>query len=417
MNRSAVGSTSGETSRSWRSKQRRQRPDRGVVAAQIPRRQWQRRVGALLAAIGLALGTSLLATGGATASPYRTDDGSAVYSLPAPGGQALAVTLGNYSGNARLSDQVVTYGLTEGGQPFPVAAAQGGTVVSARGDSVVRCRDASTDTTGKRYPNADCWAEANYVLIRHDDGSSALYMHFAPQTLTVRTGQVIRRGDCLGTAGDTGLASGVMLHFQVDINTPTPSNDRGWWLDDETAQVRFTDTSVINVTGDGVLQRSGQYVSGNLPGICPQTAPFSDPGGGVPAGSASQAQPQGEPQGNPQGQSQGKSQGSPQEQPQGKTGGHGSPGPSHSSGAPGATSKVSAPTGSAGSSGGSGSGGSGSRGSGGSGGVSSGVSQGGSGSSGSSGGSGSGGSGSHGSAGSGSGASSAPSHNNSTKGS
>jgi murein DD-endopeptidase MepM/ murein hydrolase activator NlpD len=56
---------------------------------------------------------------------------------------------------------------------------------------------------------------ANFVLVRHGDGTLGEYMHLAPSGIEVRPGQVVRRGQELGLSGNTGFSSTPHLHFQV----------------------------------------------------------------------------------------------------------------------------------------------------------------------------------------------------------
>ena len=53
----------------------------------------------------------------------------------------------------------------------------------------------------------------NVVLLRHENGQETLYAHM--QYLYVRTGEVVAAGQKLGTAGQTGRATGAHLHFEV----------------------------------------------------------------------------------------------------------------------------------------------------------------------------------------------------------
>lgn len=53
----------------------------------------------------------------------------------------------------------------------------------------------------------------NYVRILHEDGDETLYAHL--QYLFVHTGQEVSAGDCLGTVGETGNATGPHLHFEL----------------------------------------------------------------------------------------------------------------------------------------------------------------------------------------------------------
>ncbi len=57
---------------------------------------------------------------------------------------------------------------------------------------------------------------ANYVIIQHADGSTALYWHMKSGAVTsVGIGQTVAAGDYLGVVGSSGSSSGPHLHFEV----------------------------------------------------------------------------------------------------------------------------------------------------------------------------------------------------------
>ena len=82
------------------------------------------------------------------------------------------------------------------GRVLPVCA---GTPVLAALDGVV--------TAARRGA-----AYGNYVRLTHGDGQETLYAHM--QYLYVRAGEVVAAGQRLGTAGQTGRATGAHLHFE-----------------------------------------------------------------------------------------------------------------------------------------------------------------------------------------------------------
>lgn len=73
----------------------------------------------------------------------------------------------------------------------PVLAAMDGVVVSARRST----------------------SYGNCLRVTHADGWETLYAHL--QYLYVRTGEVVHAGQTLGTAGQTGRATGAHLHFEL----------------------------------------------------------------------------------------------------------------------------------------------------------------------------------------------------------
>ena len=57
--------------------------------------------------------------------------------------------------------------------------------------------------------------EANFVQVLHDDGTTAVYAHLQMDTVRVRPGQRVSRGEYLANSGNTGFSSGPHLHFVV----------------------------------------------------------------------------------------------------------------------------------------------------------------------------------------------------------
>ena len=54
-----------------------------------------------------------------------------------------------------------------------------------------------------------------YCKIRHDDTSETIYCHFLKDTLRVKNGERVKRGDVLGYMGNTGRSTGAHLHFGI----------------------------------------------------------------------------------------------------------------------------------------------------------------------------------------------------------
>lgn len=81
-----------------------------------------------------------------------------------------------------------------GGLGSPVAAAAAGIVVSVAWDA-------------QGY--------GNYIVIQHPDGFRTLYGHLSE--VWVGVGQIVDRGEGIGTVGLTGLTTGPHLHFELWI--------------------------------------------------------------------------------------------------------------------------------------------------------------------------------------------------------
>lgn len=58
----------------------------------------------------------------------------------------------------------------------------------------------------------------NYVILEHSGGIKTLYAHMKRNSITVREGQIVNKGDTLGYMGNTGVATGNHLHFEVRVN-------------------------------------------------------------------------------------------------------------------------------------------------------------------------------------------------------
>jgi len=59
---------------------------------------------------------------------------------------------------------------------------------------------------------------SNRIRILHDDGTMAVYAHLQPNSLRVRPGTMVSRGQWLANSGNTGFSSGPHLHFVVQFN-------------------------------------------------------------------------------------------------------------------------------------------------------------------------------------------------------
>jgi len=59
---------------------------------------------------------------------------------------------------------------------------------------------------------------ANVVRILHDDGTYAIYAHLNTNTIRVRPGDKVERGEYIADSGNTGFSSGPHLHFAVVRN-------------------------------------------------------------------------------------------------------------------------------------------------------------------------------------------------------
>ena len=88
-------------------------------------------------------------------------------------------------------------------------------IYAARGGIVFEV--ASSNFRGGTDPDKDM-DSANLVRIMHDDGSHAAYAHLNLNSVRVRPGDRVERGQYIADSGNTGFSSGPHLHFVVMIN-------------------------------------------------------------------------------------------------------------------------------------------------------------------------------------------------------
>jgi murein DD-endopeptidase MepM/ murein hydrolase activator NlpD len=132
-----------------------------------------------------------------------TADGT-IYELPFAPGEQHRVSqgwMGKFShGAGTRSEYAVDFAMPVG---TTICAARGGTVAGLRSDSNEGGPDESFE---------DC---ANFVLIRHSDGTYAEYAHLEENGVAVQLGDEVSAGQTLGTSGQTGRATAPHLHFAV----------------------------------------------------------------------------------------------------------------------------------------------------------------------------------------------------------
>ena len=96
---------------------------------------------------------------------------------------------------------------------------------------------------GSIVSNAYSSVGGNYVIVQSDDGRRTYYGHLqAPSPRAV--GTAIARGDVLGAVGQTGMATGPHVHFQLSDTT-------GTWIDPERVLAAGDVPSLPCVPGHG----------------------------------------------------------------------------------------------------------------------------------------------------------------------
>lgn len=92
-----------------------------------------------------------------------------------------------------------------------IIAAQNGTVTYPAPGDVTSCRSSEyEDPCGGGY--------GNFVKITHDDGTVTLYGHMYENSITVKAGDKVTKGQVIGKMGSSGRSTGSHLHFEVIVN-------------------------------------------------------------------------------------------------------------------------------------------------------------------------------------------------------
>ncbi len=125
---------------------------------------------------------------------------SVTYALPYDPGTARTVGQGFNGAISHQGKFAIDWDMPIG---TPVRAARSGLVVATEDGY----RQGGNDPSLK--------SRANYVRIRHDDGTIGNYVHMSPGGVRVRVGERVREGAVIGLSGNTGFSTGPHLHFEV----------------------------------------------------------------------------------------------------------------------------------------------------------------------------------------------------------
>jgi murein DD-endopeptidase MepM/ murein hydrolase activator NlpD len=115
----------------------------------------------------------------------------------------------------------------------PVYAAREGTVINARHDFFRGAADPVM------------MDQANVIEILHDDGTIGIYAHLRWDSIRVRIGAHVVRGQNIADSGNTGFTSGPHLHFAVIRNAGTT---------DVSVPVQFAGIGEVGVTPETQMQ-------------------------------------------------------------------------------------------------------------------------------------------------------------------
>jgi murein DD-endopeptidase MepM/ murein hydrolase activator NlpD len=163
--------------------------------------------------------------------------------LPFKCGEKYLVSQGNnglFSHNGR-SQYAFDFAMPRG---TPIKAARKGVVIYRR--SSTRPGDPCWNNGG-----SSCLTKANYVVLKHPDGTRTMYAHL--NKVTVQIGERVSRGQTIGKSGNTGWSSGPHLHFAREVNCSSSHC--------MTRKMRFADVQVH----DGRPRTGDRVKSGNCP--------------------------------------------------------------------------------------------------------------------------------------------------------
>jgi murein DD-endopeptidase MepM/ murein hydrolase activator NlpD len=163
------------------------------------------RLAALIAALGIA---SCGGGDGRETCEGFTDFGTSPYVLPYEVGSSHLVVQGNCSppGNGHRGPD--RYG-------YDFSMAIGTRVLAAREGTAIEVESSHFDG------QVAATGLDNYLVVRHADGTVALYGHFTHEGVAVKVGDAVAQGQPVGFSGNTGNTANVPhLHFSVQICDP-----------------------------------------------------------------------------------------------------------------------------------------------------------------------------------------------------
>lgn len=136
------------------------------------------------------------------------DDSSYIYALPYPVGKSYLMVQGYFTRFSHRHRAAIDFKMPEG------------TTITAARDGVVIRTEKNKNKGGlnKRYRK-----DANYIVVRHDDGTQAGYWHLQKGGVLVNVGDTVKQGQPIGLSGNTGLTAFPHLHFFVWLG-----NENNW---------------------------------------------------------------------------------------------------------------------------------------------------------------------------------------------
>lgn len=135
-------------------------------------------------------------------STFQSTLADCFYTLPFKSGTTHRTLQGYFGKYSHLHplEFAVDFEMKKG---TPVYAARGGIVFETKDNSRISGKDKSFKE------------KANYIKIKHFDGSIGYYAHLKYKGVLVRVGQKVKAREKIGLSGCTGWCDGAHLHFEV----------------------------------------------------------------------------------------------------------------------------------------------------------------------------------------------------------
>jgi Peptidase family M23 len=121
-----------------------------------------------------------------------------LYSLPYPPGEEFTVGQGYLEFPTHQGLYAIDWIMPE---ETPILAARDGVVSEI------------VDQFSKSGLTDEFRNKANYIVLKHDNGTFTLYMHLAHNGINVKVGQRVKEGEQIALSGNTGYSTTPHLHF------------------------------------------------------------------------------------------------------------------------------------------------------------------------------------------------------------
>jgi murein DD-endopeptidase MepM/ murein hydrolase activator NlpD len=127
-------------------------------------------------------------------------DNSYIYNLPFAKGSKFLLIQAYNSKMSHQNELALDFKMRKGSK---ICAARSGVVIAKKQDS---------DVGGLKD---EYLSQGNHIIIKHNDGSTAMYWHLQFNGVLVNVGDTVQQGQHIGYSGNTGYTAFPHLHFQV----------------------------------------------------------------------------------------------------------------------------------------------------------------------------------------------------------